>query len=270
MTPGPLLLDTWKKEAWHGILPFQPNCVFQCFVGSIAHGMYIDPSDPMGTDDVDTMAIVIPDIEHYFAFREFGSSQTLVLPNGKYDTVLYEFKKYIWLLMKGNPNVLMTLWLDDIDFIHRGPLANRLFDMRDAFVGKHVYHSFVGYARNQFDKMFAGAYHGYMGDKRKNLVERYGYDTKNAAHLIRLMRMCIEFLSSGQLHVKRNDAQSLIAIKRGEYTLEGIKSQANELFNDAENAYRRSMLPVTPDFARIEALVVELLQIQLCYKQMGV
>jgi len=52
-----------------------------------------------------------------------------------------------------------------------------------------------------------------MGAKRKSLVEKFGYDTKNAAHLILLLRMGIEFLSVGVLHVKRHDAQELLEIK---------------------------------------------------------
>jgi hypothetical protein len=46
---------------------------------------------------------------------------------------------------------------------------------------------------------------GYMGQKRRELVRRVGYDAKNAAHLIRLLRMGIEFLTEGTLHVERAD-----------------------------------------------------------------
>jgi len=42
---------------------------------------------------------------------------------------------------------------------------------------------------------------GYLGDKRKQLVLKHGYDAKNAAHLIRLLRMGIEFLT--KRHVDR-------------------------------------------------------------------
>lgn len=56
---------------------------------------------------------------------------------------------------------------------------------------------------------------GYMGGKRKQLVLEYGYDCKNAAHLIRLLRMCVEFLDTGTLVVKRPDAAELLSIKTG-------------------------------------------------------
>ena len=54
---------------------------------------------------------------------------------------------------------------------------------------------------------------GYMGEKRKRLVEKFGYDTKNASHLIRLLRMGMEFLVDGELHVEREDAKELLRIK---------------------------------------------------------
>ncbi len=57
---------------------------------------------------------------------------------------------------------------------------------------------------------------GYMGEKRRELVRRVGYDAKNAAHLIRLLRMGIEFLTEGTLYVERADAAELLSIKRGE------------------------------------------------------
>ena len=40
---------------------------------------------------------------------------------------------------------------------------------------------------------------GYMGDKRKRLVVELGYDAKNASHCVRLLRMCIEFLTTGEM-----------------------------------------------------------------------
>jgi hypothetical protein len=40
------------------------------------------------------------------------------------------------------------------------------------FVGRHVYKPFVGYATQQLYKMEHGAFKGYMGEKRKALVER--------------------------------------------------------------------------------------------------
>lgn len=100
---------------------------------------------------------------------------------------------------------------------------------------------------------------GYMGAKRRELVRRVGYDCKNGAHLIRLLRMGIEFLVEGELHVERADAAELFAIKRGEWPLERVKEEAERLFRLAEEAYVRSSLPPKPDEQQAERLCVDII-----------
>ena len=100
---------------------------------------------------------------------------------------------------------------------------------------------------------------GYMGQKRRELVRRVGYDAKNAAHLIRLLRMGIEFLTEGTIYVERADAPELLDIKRGAWPLEKVKTEAERLFQLSQEAYVRSPLPAEPDRARAERLCVEII-----------
>jgi len=99
---------------------------------------------------------------------------------------------------------------------------------------------------------------GYMGAKRRELVRKVGYDSKNSAHLIRLLRMGIEFLVEGELHVERRDAEQLLEIKRGEWSLDRVKSEAERLFRLAEEAYVRSSLPPKPDRPKAEELCLSI------------
>jgi hypothetical protein len=99
----------------------------------------------------------------------------------------------------------------------------------------------------------------YMGEKRKGLVRKHGYDTKNASHLIRLLLMCGEFLRTGQMQVYReHDAELLRAIKRGEWTLEAVKVRAEELFAKAKAARDASPLPDEPDRKAVNELLVDI------------
>ena len=120
----------------------------------------------------------------------------------------------------------------------------------------------IGYATQQLYKMEHQAFQGYMGDKRKRLVEKHGYDTKNAAHLIRLLRMGIEFLRDGELIVDRGgyDATELLANKNGEWSLERVKSESDRLFKRAEEVYDRSTLPQRPDREKVNELCVEMVR----------
>lgn len=102
-------------------------------------------------------------------------------------------------------------------------------------------------------------YSGYMGKKRKQLIERYNYDPKNGAHLIRLLRMGIEALVTGELNVFREDAVELVAIKRGAWDLRKIQREAEILFADARQALIASPLPDHPDTDAVNDLLTNLL-----------
>jgi predicted nucleotidyltransferase len=98
-----------------------------------------------------------------------------------------------------------------------------------------------------------------MGEKRKAMVRKYQYDVKNAAHLIRLLRMGTEFLRTGRLQVFRTaDAEELKAIKQGGWMLEQVKAEADRLFADMEEARAQSPLPPKPDETAADALLVEI------------
>jgi predicted nucleotidyltransferase len=179
---------------------------------------------------------------------------------GEWDIVIYEVKKFVSLLAKGNPNVLSLLWLPDKHIIKATDAGRLLLNSRDLFVGKHVYKSFTGYAYSQLKKMENHACMGYMGEKRKQLVQKFGYDTKNAAHLIRLLRMSIEFLVEGALEVERRDATQLLQIKNGEWTLPEVKKEAERLFALADDAYIKSTLPINPDTCMINDLLINIIE----------
>lgn len=104
---------------------------------------------------------------------------------------------------------------------------------------------------------------GYLGEKRKRLVLEHGYDAKNAAHLIRLLRMCREFLLTGELTVWRPDAAELLEIRRGGWTLARVKAHAEDLFREITEAREKSPLPPGPDREGAERLVIRMLRARL-------
>lgn len=226
--------------------------------GSIAHGMYIPQSNPDSIDDKDVMSICVPPVEYYFGLQQFHSRGTQEIKEGEWDVVCYELKKFASLLEKGNPNVISLLWLEPNHYLKITPAGQLLLDNRELFLSTDMYHSFVGYAHSQLKNMTHLAFEGYMGEKRKSLVQKYGYDTKNAAHLIRLLRMAIETLMDGKLQVQRQDAPELLRIKTGKWTLEEVKAEADRLFKLAQEAYVRSPLPRKVDRAKVNELLIRM------------
>lgn len=63
---------------------------------------------------------------------------------------------------------------------------------------------------------------------RHELEEKFGYDTKHAMHLVRLLRMGEEILKGEGVNVRRPDAQYLLDIRNGKYSYEEIVSWAEE------------------------------------------
>jgi len=94
--------------------------------------------------------------------------------------------------------------------------------------------------------------------KRAETEAKYGYDTKHAMHLIRLMRMCNEILRGEGVIVRRPDAEELKAIRRGSMTYEQLVEMAEALDKEAERLYATSQLPNAPDRVAINDLIVEM------------
>jgi len=246
-------------------------CILSGYRGSISHGCYIPSSDPNSIDDKDVMGVCVPPIDFYFGIHSafpanemFPSNGTKEIKKDEWDIVVYDAKKFIGLLAQGNPNVLALLWLESNYYLKVTEPGRLLIENRNLFVGRHVYKSFTGYAYSQLHRMtHGGTYNGHASAKRKELVEKYGYDCKNAAHLIRLLRMGIEFLKDGELSVLREDASQLLEIKRGEWTLEQVQTEAEHGFKLSEQAYLNSSLPKSPDLKAINKLAVDVIRMSL-------
>lgn len=238
----------------HGF-PLDPNLILLAHVGSASHNTYVPKSDPRSIDDVDYMGVVIPPIEYELGLESF---EHWVWKEGELDVTLYSLDKFVRLLLKQNPNVLGLLWQRNQDYVFSKKVWYHLKDNRHYFASKDAYASFAGYASSQLHRMTAtnNPFQGYMGEKRKALVMTHGYDTKNAAHLIRLLRMGTEFLLTGHMQVFRtDDAAELRSIKRGEWTVECVTELGEKLFARAKAARDASTLPEHPDREGASALL---------------
>lgn len=255
MNLAELVADTPALRDWASIHAWR---------GSVAHGMFDGPH-PDSIDDKDTIAVVVPSIGYFYGLKEFGSKGTQERKVDVWDTVIYDVRKTLRMLAQGNPNILSLLWLPDSGYINVNAGGQLILDSRKLFTGRWCYKSFVGYAKGQMHKMTHGAKQGYMGEKRQLLVERHGYDCKNAAHLIRLLRMACEFLRDGELIVDRGglDATELLDIKHGDWTLEQVQAEAQRLFARADAIYDKCSLPSVPDMDAINQLCMEVVFLEL-------
>ena len=118
---------------------------------------------------------------------------------------------------------------------------------------------------NKDEYKLAQEKHGQYWNWKKNrnaargeLEEQFGYDTKHAMHLVRLLRMGVEALRDGEIIVKRPDAEELLAIRNGAWTYEQIVQYATQKDREVREVwYKQTELRKKPDIHFAALLLME-------------
>lgn len=238
---------------------FPENLILAALRGSLSHNTFIPDDQPNSTDDIDLIGVFMAPVNKYIGLDR--PKETVEKFEGKFDLVSYEFMKTMKMLLKGNPNVFTLLWLKEDHYLYKNFYGRALVDNRNLFVSKRVYRAFSKYGENELRNINKTEFNGYMGAKRKKLVEKYHYDVRHASHCIRLLTMGMEFAQTGKLQVYRTkDAQELIDIKSGKWKLEDVKELALYRFMEAEAAYKKCDLPEEPDYDAVNKMTIEIMQ----------
>lgn len=94
--------------------------------------------------------------------------------------------------------------------------------------------------------------------ERAELEAKYGYDTKHAMHLFRLMRMGEEILAEGKVLVFRPDAEWLKSVRDGALTYDDVMGLAASHRARLHSLVDASPLPAEPDDAAADDLLIHL------------
>lgn len=246
--------------------------IYKTYFGSKAHGLYMDESEygEFATCDIDIMEFFTYDLKWYLSRRSLltpNSRLTLTEKSGEYDIVKHELRKGIDLLVKGNPNMLVMLFTSEDNILKVSKGGNLLRLNRELFLSKlNIKERFKGYAYDQLSRLQREVFKGYMGDKRKKIVEKFGYDTKNAMTLIRLLHEAVEVLKTGNITVDKiqNGMRDyFIDIKIGKWSLDKIKHEAELLSKEVDRLYTTSSLPELADNQAIDILSQEIFKIDV-------
>lgn len=102
---------------------------------------------------------------------------------------------------------------------------------------------------------------------RKELETKYGYDTKHAMHLFRLLRMGQEILITGKVNVRRPDREELLGIRHGVLSYdelvswaESITQEIDELYEDYKEGRKEAPIPMSIQQEKLNVLVAKLLE----------
>jgi len=217
--------------------------IFKVYAGSISYGTNVEGSDE------DFRGVCIPPESYLLGLDRFEQKETT-----DPDSVVYSLGKFVQLALNNNPNILDVLFVQENHVIFINEFGKELRDLRYDFLCKKVYKTYGGYAYSQLKKMVSVDKNA--KGKRLESVRKFGYDTKNAYHLIRLLRMGAETLTDGEVSVMRHDNQELLKIRRGEYPLSYIEEEAKRLQGLLDTAYVNSKLPNKPNYGKINDWLV--------------
>jgi len=240
-------LPTWARRL-----------VLSGLCGSHVHGTYIPPLEQYGTDDVDVFQIIAHPRVHYLGLAFYRRAMEAYQTHGEsLDIVVHELVKFVHLAAQGNPNVNMYLWLQPEEYLSVGAAGKVLLDNRDVFLSQRMFVAFGGYAYAQLKKMTAGERLGYMGAKRKLLMEQHGYDIKNAAHCIRLFYTALHLAWHSELKPRLTGTalMTVLDVKRGNMTIGAVERLAMDLDETFHAVRKSSALPVLPDPAAVDRVL---------------
>ena len=233
--------------------------ILECIVGSTLHGTSV--SD--GLEDLDLMAIVLEDKPLMFGFEPRDTWTRRTKPKGvrseagDVDYVAYGLRKYLRLALSGNPTILLALFAGDVHTREITQAGRDLRALAPLIISKRAYQPFRGYMLQQKERLL-----GLRGQKnvtRPELVEKYGYDTKYAAHVVRLGFQGIELMETGRLMLPMADYErnSCLDIRTGKYSLDEVVAWIGELEADLETSHLCSGLRDESDTAAVEAWMLK-------------
>ncbi|MEU4656557.1 nucleotidyltransferase domain-containing protein [Streptomyces sp. NPDC023723] len=205
------------------------HTVYACVTGSRAFGLATADSD---TDRRGVFLAPTP------LFWRFDKPPTHVEGPAE-EQFSWELERFCELALRANPNILECLHSPLVE--HADATGRELLALRAAFLSRHVYESFTGYALGQRRRLDA--------DLRVHGAPRW----KHAMHLLRLLASARDLLRTGVLTVDVGaDREPLLAVKRGEVPWSEVESRMTRLAEECERAARRGPLPAEPDRRRIE------------------
>lgn len=165
---------------------------------------------------------------------------------GDLDVIIYSARKWCRLALAGNPTVLIPLFVPDVETMVRTTPACELVANAERFVSKLAADRFLGYLHSQ-----RGAMTGEVGahTNRPELVAIHGFDTKYAAHALRLGIQGVELLTTGRmsLPMAAPHREYLRAVRRGEVALDDVIARIDDYERRLTVLRESAAVPDQPD-----------------------
>ena len=241
--------------------------ILRCQVGSGVHGTSIS-----GTDDRDEMGICLEPAEYVIGllrFEQYEYHTAWERPgglanrsgHGDLDETVYSARKWMRLALNGNPSVLLPLFVPEDEIVAVTPLGRELRGLAPVIVSRQAGHRFAGYLNAQRRSMLSHEGKG-RDCTRPELIEKYGFDTKFAAHMVRLGFQGVELLTTGRitLPMPPYEREFVRAIRTGRLKMKEALDVAGDLEGILRDLAETSPLRAEPDRATADAWLISAYQ----------
>jgi predicted nucleotidyltransferase len=227
--------------------------------GSHQHGASI----PGKVSDIDLFGIYIePPIKALGVSEEThftGSTQDRYERNrpGDEDYKCYTLQRWAGLACKGNPTILGFLYTQ---WNLPGVWGDIIVPNKNLFKARSHAKAFLGYAKGQVSRLDGTIGSGKHG-QRPELEKAFGYDTKAAMHLMRLLFEAEEYMLTGEITYPRPEKDVLLDIRLGKWSWDKLFAEYFAMEKRVETAMEKSTLPEHVDRDKISGLLCN------CYLQ---
>jgi predicted nucleotidyltransferase len=213
---------------------FYANVIYRCIVGSRAYGLSHDASD------TDYRGIFLPPAEAHWSLTGVPEQ----LENPQTADTYWELQKFLLLALKANPNILECLYTPLVELAT--PLAQELLALRECFLSKLIYQTYNGYVLSQFKKL------------ERDLRTQGEIKWKHAMHLVRLLISGVTALKEGYIMVQQDGYRdALLSIRHEEMSWDEVETWRLALHAEFDAAYASTRLPERPDYARVNAFLLQ-------------
>lgn len=231
-----------------------PDSVIHAFAGgSHLYGTATENSD------LDIYGVFVEPKTSIFGldlYEHFQSKNDNTKRNDKddIDVKLYSLRRWTELAAKGDPTCLGFMFAKGCN-PHLG-WDWYVNEARPLLVAKSAVNRYKGFVTAQMARLLGEKGRGKHG-QRPELEQIHGYDTKAAAHAVRLVEEGIELMQTYQITYPRPNVDRLLEIRRGDLSLDKLWSLVSFMLQELDKATATSKLPEKPDRKKLNKLLIE-------------
>lgn len=223
-------------------LDFNKSIILLTQNGSRAYGVHTP------TSDHDYVGIAVPPVDYYIGLNTFDNTTDSKII-GEYhhnkepfEGIIYELRKFVHLCISAQPNMWNALFCPEDKVVYQTIEGTVLRAQRQLFLSAQVHKSYGGYVRGYLHRLSNG----------KTLSH------KDVMQMMRILAMYEEIICNGEVNVLRQDAETLMQYRRGEYKLNDAITQVSDRLSVLDSV--KTALPDKPDFEKINQLTTMLVQ----------